>query len=62
MGIAQIIALITGAAENVVPIFIHNPTSQKIEGVIIGDVNAVLSALVSSLLSKNWQPMPPGLK
>lgn len=43
--IAQIIALITGAAENVVPIFIHNPTSQKIEGVIIGDVNAVLSAL-----------------
>lgn len=41
----KIVTLILGEAEQVVPIFIHNPASQKIEGIVITTVNSALGAL-----------------
>ena len=55
MNLMQLLTLILGAAENVVPIFIHNPQSQKIEGVVIGTVNGVLQGLQTN-------PVPAALK
>jgi hypothetical protein len=43
----KIFALILGSAEQVVPIFIHNPKSQQIEGVIVSTLNGVLSGLAA---------------
>lgn len=41
----SIFALILGSAENIVPIFIHNPKSNQIEGVIVTTANGVLTGL-----------------
>lgn len=51
MNLMQLLTLILGAAENVVPIFIHNPQSQKIEGVVVGTVNGVLQGLQTGTTS-----------
>ena len=37
-----IIELLIGTAENIVPLFIHNPKSNAIEGVIATVVNSVM--------------------
>lgn len=41
----KIITAILGEAEQVVPIFIHNPKSEKIEGVVVTTLNSVLAGL-----------------
>lgn len=45
MNIATIIGLILGSTEGIVPIFIHNPKSQAIEGVIVTTINGVIGAI-----------------
>lgn len=42
MKLLQIIQTVFGIAEEIVPVFIHNPTSQKIEGVIVTTLNGAL--------------------
>jgi arylsulfatase A-like enzyme len=44
MSIEQLLQLIVGAGEVVIPIFIHNPKSQQIEGVIVSNLSSVLKA------------------
>ena len=41
----NIILAALGAAEEIVPIFIHNPQSQKVEAVIVTTVNEAVSTL-----------------
>lgn len=53
MTILNIIGLILGTAEAVVPVFIHNPKSQQIEGVIVSTLTGVLQALQQDLKSAN---------
>lgn len=45
MNLLNILELILGTAEKIVPVFIHNPKSQQIEGVVISTVNGVLQGL-----------------
>ena len=40
-----IFAAILGEAEQIVPVFIHNPKSQQIEGVIVTTLNGVAAGL-----------------
>lgn len=44
MNILALITAILGTAEEIVPIFIHNPKSQQVEGVIATTANGLLSA------------------
>lgn len=41
--IIQLVLAGIGLAEQVAPVFIHNPNSQKLETIIFTDLNAVLS-------------------
>jgi len=41
----KIFELVLGTAEAIVPVFIHNPKSQQIEGVIVTTLNGVLAGL-----------------
>ena len=41
----KIFELVLGTAEAIVPVFIHNPRSQQIEGVIVTTLNGVLAGL-----------------
>jgi len=43
----KIITAILGEAEQIVPIFIHNPKSQQIEGIIITTINSALGGLAT---------------
>lgn len=43
----RIFAIILGEAEQIVPVFIHNPKSQQIEGIIVTSVNHAVEALAS---------------
>lgn len=45
MTLLQVLELLLGTAERIVPIFVHNPKSQQIEGVIVGTVNGVVAGL-----------------
>ena len=45
MNLKALLAIILGEAEALVPIFIHNPRSQQIEGVIVTTLNHALSQL-----------------
>ena len=49
-----IIELLIGTAENIVPLFIHNPKSNKVEGIIATVLNSVVPQLPSIL-----SPPPP---
>lgn len=49
----KIFAAILGEAEQIVPIFIHNPKSQQIEGVIVTTLNGALEGLGQQ------KPAPP---
>jgi hypothetical protein len=41
----KIFEAILGTAEQIVPIFIHNPKSGQIEGVIVSTLNSVLAGV-----------------
>ena len=41
-----ILGLFLGSAESIVPIFIHNPQSQQIEGVVMTTANNLFSTIV----------------
>lgn len=43
MSIWQILQLVLGTAETIVPIFIHNPQSQKVEAIIATTANNAVS-------------------
>lgn len=55
MNLLSLLKLILGEAESIIPIFIHNPKSQQIEGVVVGTVNGVLGALGTG----STPPTPP---
>lgn len=40
-----IFQLVLGIGEEIVPIFVHNPKSEKIEAVVVTTANGVMSAL-----------------
>lgn len=44
----KIFQAILGEAEQIVPIFIHNPKSQQVEGVIVTTLNGALQGLASA--------------
>jgi len=44
MKLADILKLAFGEAEQVIPLFIHNPKSQKIEGIVLTTAEAAVSA------------------
>lgn len=54
--ILEIIGLILGAGESLVPVFIHNPKSQAIEGVIVSTANAVYSEMGQLFGKSNVTP------
>lgn len=41
----NILSLIFGAAEQIVPIFVHNPQSQKVEAIVMTTTNHALQTL-----------------
>jgi hypothetical protein len=43
----KIITAILGEAEQIVPIFIHNPKSQQFEGIIVTTLNSALGGLAN---------------
>lgn len=48
MNLLKLIEAFLGTAEEVVPVFIHNPKSQKIEGVVVGTMDGILEGLGTS--------------
>jgi hypothetical protein len=54
MNILSLIGLILGTAETIIPIFLHNPKSQQVEGVIFTTANNLFNELSSLKL-----PVPP---
>lgn len=59
MLISELIALIFGEADNVVPMFIHNPKSQKIEAVVVTTLDGALTAFGRSAPAAAPQPAAP---
>ena len=53
-----IIELLIGTAENIVPLFIHNPKSNKIEGIIATVLNSVVPQLPSVISPPPAAPVP----
>jgi hypothetical protein len=45
----KIITAILGEAEQIVPIFIHNPKSQQFEGIIVTTLNSTLNSALGGL-------------
>lgn len=43
-----IFAAILGEAEQIVPMFIHNPNSQRIEGIVVTTLNGAFSAFAQA--------------
>lgn len=39
----QFLQLLFGEAEQIVPMFIHNPQSQKVEGIVVGTLGGLLA-------------------
>lgn len=52
MTLLTILQLILGEAEQIVPMFIHNPKSQQIEGIIVGTANGLVQGLTPSVPTK----------
>lgn len=50
----KIFGIVLGLGEEVVPIFIHNPQSQQIEGVIVSTLAGILQGLGTPA-----SPIPP---
>lgn len=58
----QLVQLLFGAAESIVPVFVHNPQSQKIEAVVVTTVDHVLEGLASApAVSATPSPAPSPL-
>lgn len=53
-----LIQTLLATAEEIVPIFIHNPASQKVEGVIVSTVNGVLAGLGKPAVPGAAAPAP----
>lgn len=60
MKLLQIIQTVFGIAEEIVPVFIHNPTSQKIEGVIVTTLNGALGLASPAVQAATPTPAPVG--
>lgn len=41
----QLIEGILGVGEQIIPLFIHNPKSQQIEGIVVGTLSGLMSGL-----------------
>jgi hypothetical protein len=54
----KILELILGTAEGIVPVFVHNTQSQKIEAVILTSVNGLLEALAAQASAPAPAPTP----
>jgi hypothetical protein len=39
----QLIAILIGAAEEIIPIFIHNPVTQKVDAIVFSSAHSVLA-------------------
>ena len=48
MNLKLILEAILGIGQEIIPMFIHNPTSQKIEGVIFTTLNGAVQAVTSA--------------
>jgi hypothetical protein len=57
MNFLTIFGLLLGTAEDIVPIFIHNPQSQKIEGAIVTTTNNLFSTILALQQAKNAPPV-----
>lgn len=53
-----IIELLLGTAENVIPLFIHNPKSNAVEGVIATVLNSVVPQLPAIIPPVPAAPVP----
>lgn len=49
VNLLSIIQAILGTAEEIVPLFIHNQKSQKIEAVVVGTANAITTAVTEAV-------------
>lgn len=45
MNLQQILTLVVGATEGLLSVFIKNPASQKVEAIVVGTVDSILSEL-----------------
>lgn len=50
MKLLQLFQMILGLGEEIVPIFVHNPNSQKIEGIVVTTANAAIAALQTAVV------------
>lgn len=55
----QTLGLFLGTAESIVPIFIHNPESKKIEGVVMTATNNLFSTILQLQQNAAQQAKPP---
>jgi hypothetical protein len=55
----KIFELILGVGETVVPIFIHNPKSQAIEGVVVTTLNEALAGLQAGVQAQSQASSAP---
>ena len=52
----QLAAVILGEAEQVVPVFIHNPKSQQVEAVVVSSANGILEGIAQLQQQKGQTP------
>lgn len=52
----KIFSVILGEAEQIVPIFVHNPKSQQVEAIVVTTANAALQAFGAPA---SQPPAPP---
>ena len=45
MNLATLLKILLATAEEIIPIFIHNPQTQKVEAVVLSTANAVMLSL-----------------
>jgi hypothetical protein len=55
----QIAALVLGEAETLIPIFIHNPQTQKVEAVVVTSLSHVLDQLAQQQAARPVQAAKP---
>jgi hypothetical protein len=56
----SILGLFLGTAETIVPIFIHNPQSQQVEGVIMTSTNNLFTTILQLQQQANTAATAPG--
>ena len=61
--LSQILKILLGVGEAVVPIFIHNAQSQRIEGIVLTTANAATDAIGEVMNPGNsTAPAPPAVE